>query len=290
MIFLIFSIAASVGILIVFKISGRIKIPALEMVLVNYIVASVFSFSLLRSNFTELKSLNTGFFIFGSIIGFSFVLMFLFIEYSITKTGISKVSSATKLSVALPILMSILIDPNDVFSIMKGFGMLIMFVALVLLMINIKTKTSENGKILIPLFLFLGMGSIDSIVKYSQQYFVPQGRESIFSLYVFLLAFFFAFIIALIQKKIINVVKIDVVAYGSLLGVFNFGSLYFLLKALNLNLNKVTFLDSSRILMFNNIGIVLASVIIGVFFYKEKLSVYNYFGILLSVIGFYFLI
>lgn len=290
MTFLILSIAASVGILIVFKVSGRNKIPALEMVMVNYTVASIFSFAILKPNILELKSLNPGFYVFGTIIGFCFVLMFLFIEYAIIKTGISKVSSATKLSVVLPILLSILIDPNDVFSIMKMAGILIMIVALILIMMNKSSSIKENRKILIPLFLFLGMGAIDSIVKYSQQYFVPQGLESIFSLYVFLLAFFFAFILVFVQKKYNNLIKAEVIGYGLILGVFNFGSLYFLLKALNLNLHEAVFLDSSRILMFNNIGIVLISVLVGLFFYKEKLSVYNYFGILLSVIGFYFLI
>lgn len=290
MIFLFLSIFASVGILIVFKVSGRNEVPALELVLVNYIIAFTCAILIQKPELQVLNDLKPGFYIFGSLVGICFMLMFLFINYAINQTGISIVSSATKLSVVFPILLSVLIDPHDIFSLLKGFGMLILLVALFMLMVNNSTDSRKKKKYMIPFLLFMGMGVIDSIIKYAQQYYVPQGAESIFSLYVFLLAFIFALFLVFKQQRIINMLRKDVIIFGILLGVFNFGSLFFLLKTLNLNLQQIVFLDSSRILMFNNIGIVLTSVFVGLLFFKEKLSVYNYFGILLSVIGFYFLI
>ncbi len=291
MLLLVFSILTSVGILIVFKLSGKNAIPALQMVVINYLTAVVAALFIEKPDlgFTG-KNLQAGYFILGAIVGVCFVLMFLFIEYAIIKTGISIVSSSTKLSVVVPIIISVLIDPNDGFSVIKTTGLFIMVIALVFLMINSRDKNKLKRKYFIPLFLFLCMGIIDSLVKISQQYFVPQGYESSFSFFVFLVSFLFATIFVLIKKQVKEIFRLNVVVPGVFLGLFNFGSLYFILKALNLNLYSPVFLDSSRILMFNNIGIVLISVTTGVVFFKEKISLFNYFGIMLSIIGFFLLI
>jgi drug/metabolite transporter (DMT)-like permease len=291
MLLLIFSILTSAGILVVFKLSGKNAIPALQMVLINYLTAGAAALYIEKPEFGFAgRDLQSGYFIFGAVIGICFVLMFLFIEYAITKIGISIVSSSTKLSVVLPIIISILIDQNDGFSALKGTGLLIMIVALAFLMINSRGENKLKRRYIIPLFLFFGMGIIDSLVKISQQYFVPQGYESLFSFFVFFVSFLFATILVLAKKQVKGLLRVNVFVSGFFLGLFNFGSLFFILKTLNLNLHSQVFLDSSRILMFNNIGIVLISVAIGVVFFKEKISLYNYLGIMLSVIGFLLLI
>lgn len=291
MLLLTFSILTSVGILIVFKLSGKNAIPALQMVVVNYLTAVAAALFIEKAEFGFTgRNLQAGYFILGTIIGVCFVLMFLFIEYAIIKIGISVVSSSTKLSVVVPIIISVLIDPNDGFSVLKSTGLLVMVIALVFLMLNSKDDNRLKRRFVVPLFLFLGMGIIDSLVKISQQYFVPQGYESSFSFFVFFISFLFATIFVLAKKQVKELFQINVLVSGFFLGLFNFGSLYFILKTLNLNQHYPVFLDSSRILMFNNIGIVLISVATGVMFFKEKISLYNYFGIMLSIIGFFLLI
>jgi uncharacterized membrane protein len=64
------------------------------------------------------------------------------------------------------------------------------------------------------------------------------------------------------------------------LGIFNYFSIYFLLRAL-----QNDFINSSSIFTINNVAIVLLSTIFGILFFKETLSKKNWFGIGLAVIS-----
>ncbi|MGY8914875.1 MAG: EamA family transporter, partial [Flavobacteriales bacterium] len=67
---------------------------------------------------------------------------------------------------------------------------------------------------------------------------------------------------------------------GLVLGIFNYFSIYFLLRAL-----QNDFINSSSIFTINNVAIVLLSTIFGILFFKETLSKMNWFGIGLAVIS-----
>ena len=64
------------------------------------------------------------------------------------------------------------------------------------------------------------------------------------------------------------------------LGIPNYFSIYFLVKALRSNL-----LDSSGIFTINNVAIVIISTLLGIVFFKEQLSLKNWIGIILAVIS-----
>ncbi len=72
--------------------------------------------------------------------------------------------------------------------------------------------------------------------------------------------------------------KPSVLLYGSLLGFANFGSLYFLISALNRS-----GLDSSIVFPLNHIGVVVVSVISAIIIFKEKVSVINLVGVLIAI-------
>ncbi len=290
MVYLILSILSSLGIMVVFKLSGRKKVPVLGMVFVNYLAASFTSYFLFHDTREVVSQIYIpGFWIAGITIGLCFFLMFLFIEKSVRKIGVSLVASSTKMSVVLPVAVSLLIDPFDLIPFNKLVGMLIMLIALLFLMSNKSFIIGKHNFYLLPL-LFLAMGSIDSLVKIAQQLYVNTGTEHLFSFLVFVSSAFFALSFILIQREIKQIFQIKSVLFGLALGLFNFGSLYYILKTLNLNSEKSLFFDSSRIFMYNNIGTVLATVLVGVIAFRERITFYNYFGILLSVIGFYLLI
>ena len=67
---------------------------------------------------------------------------------------------------------------------------------------------------------------------------------------------------------------------GIILGIVNYSSIYFLLRALN---NES--LESSSIFTINNVAIVMITSLIGLLFYKESLSKRNWFGISLAIIS-----
>ena len=73
---------------------------------------------------------------------------------------------------------------------------------------------------------------------------------------------------------------------GIVLGLANFGSMYFLILALN-HVDIKTGLQAMGSIVFgiNNIGIVALSVVSGFFFFRERPSAINWIGIGLSFIA-----
>ncbi len=139
-----------------------------------------------------------------------------------------------------------------------------------------------NKKLLyLPIILFLGSGTLDTLLKYIEKNFVQANETAIYTGTIFLVAVLLGFI-AMVYLAINKKLKLSFknLIAGVVLGVPNYFSIYFLLKAL-----QTKGLDSSTIFAINNVGIVLFSSIIGLLLFKEKLSKMNYFGILFSVIA-----
>ena len=70
------------------------------------------------------------------------------------------------------------------------------------------------------------------------------------------------------------------IPFGILLGVVNYGSMYFLLLAL-----RVENTESSTIFTINNIAILALSTLVGLVLFKENISKKNWIGIILAFIA-----
>ena len=67
---------------------------------------------------------------------------------------------------------------------------------------------------------------------------------------------------------------------GFILGIVNYYSIYMLLKALD-----AENFESSTIFTVNNVAIVMLSTLVGLLFFKEKLSIKNWSGIAIAIIS-----
>ena len=76
-----------------------------------------------------------------------------------------------------------------------------------------------------------------------------------------------------------------VLIWGSCLGLVNFGSIYFLVRALNFRDPLGNGLDSSVVFGINNIGIVCLSVLLGRLAFSERLSLMNKTGIFICLLA-----
>jgi EamA domain-containing membrane protein RarD len=65
----------------------------------------------------------------------------------------------------------------------------------------------------------------------------------------------------------------------------NFGSIFFLVRALNYSSAAGKGMDSSVIFGANNISIVALSVLVGLLIFKEKLKFVNWIGVVLSALA-----
>ncbi len=280
MINLILSILSSTVILILFKIIERQKISIFPPIVINYIAASILGFSINSTNAPISFQTISPWFIFSVVIGILLIINFYFIGSSTQKAGIAITTVSAKMSFVLPVLFSLLFDVNDNFSLTKVTLVLLALVSVLLVILPSKYNINKHGSIIYPVLLFIGLGLLDSLIKYCQYYFIttPQS-SSLFSAVNFSIAGIIGLILLLFSKKNKLALKQPkVLIIGIMLGVANFGSMYFLINALN----TLKF-NSSLVFGINNIGTVLLSVFIAFIFYKERFSKINWIGLILSL-------
>lgn len=206
--------------------------------------------------------------------------MFYIIGLSTQKAGITITTISTKMSVVFPMIFSILYFNESIYAI-KIAGMILALVSIFLSTIKNKAEATSGKNLLFPVVLFLGMGIVDSTVKFNQEkYLLNTGVIESTTVIFAVSAIIGLFIQLMFNLKKIERLKIKTIIFGIILGLSNFGSLYFLILALNSN-----FLDSSVIFAVNNTAIILISVLIGSLFFEEKLSTLNWLGVAVSVVA-----
>jgi uncharacterized membrane protein len=130
------------------------------------------------------------------------------------------------------------------------------------------------------------MGVVDSMVKLAQHQYVSDNETALFSAILFLNAFLSGVLVMLFYRKDNRqFLKLKTWAWGALLGAVNFGSIFFLVRALNYSSAAGKGMDSSVIFGANNISIVALSVLVGLVIFKEKLKFVNWIGVVLSALA-----
>ena len=279
MIQLVFSILSSTAILILFKTIERLKIDIFHVIIINYAIA--FSMGLLlNKGMFDVKGPvfgQTSWIYLSALIGVGLIGMFFIIGISTQRAGISVTSIAGRISVVIPMLFSILYY-NETLTAFKTTGILLALMALVCTALKKKNTAFDKRYLYLPLVLFIGMGSLDTLVKLVQEDFISKEMSALFTGSSFFFAFVSGIIVCLIKKVPLNqFLQKRVLTAGILLGISNFGSMFFLINALNSHV-----FDSSIVFGINNIGVVALSVFSACFFFKEELSPLNWTGVCLS--------
>lgn len=284
--FLILCIFSSTAIFVTFKSINRLNIPAFPVIVVNYLAATLFGMLIHKGNADFVSISGSPWLPISIIIGIMFILMFFLVAHSTKKAGLSVTTVASKMSVIFPIAFSLIIDPGDQLSTIKVLAFIAALGGVVLTVYKPGGTNPERGVIFIPLLLFFGMGLVDSLVKLAQQSYVADNETALFSSILFLNAFVSGLIAALFYRKHLSYfLKARVWVWGLLLGAVNFGSIYFLVRALHYTSPGGGHMDSSVIFGANNISIVALSVLIGMMVFREKLRTVNWVGIVLSALS-----
>ena len=283
MLYLLLSILSSLLILVVFKISGKYNIKVIQPIIINYFVASALGYFISGLSPKEIMQIPTTWILPAILIASLYIFTFFLIGYSTRKAGMALTTIASKMSFVFPMFFSILIDPNDNYSNTKLILLIMAIIAVLLSVYKKRTKSIDSLFIVfLPFILFVLMGFADSLVKFAQNSFVKdEGESSLFSFIIFSFAALWGIILITLQKNKKEMLQPKVLITGILLGIFNFGSLYFLINALN----DLTF-NNSLVFALNNMGVVLFSIILALTFFKEKVTNLNKVGIALSLITF----
>lgn len=276
MIYLLLSILFSTAIFVVFKLIDKYNTNTLQAIVVNYFTAFICGALLYDGQIILSNILQTEWFIAALFLGVLFIAIFYVMALTAQKNGLSVASVASKMSVIIPILFGIFIY-NESIGAQKTTGIILALVAVYLTSIKQKEKTVLTKSIFLPIILFLGSGIIDTSVNH----FAPNDKIPLFSATIFGVAAIigcFLLVITSIANK--SRFKTKSVLLGIILGIVNYCSIFFLLKAL-----RVEGLESSSVFTINNVLIVALSTLIGLLLFKEQISAKNWIGISLALVS-----
>lgn len=229
----------------------------------------------------NIKEIANSQWLFGALgLGFLFIAIFNVMALTAQRNGLSVASVASKMSVIIPIIFGIYAYQEGVGA-QKIIGILLALIAVYLTSVRPKTTKNLTKGLWLPIVLFFGSGIIDTSIKYLETRYVSENGIPIFSATIFA----FAFIIGcgILSYKHIKQPKklpLKAVIAGSILGIVNYFSIYYLLKALNHES-----LESSTLFTVNNVAIVMVSTLLGLIVFKETISKTNWFGIVLAVVS-----
>lgn len=279
MLYLILSVICSVAVGVIFKIARKTTANAKQIVLFNYFFALLLCYVIFSP---DVQTITAGAPVLLYVsLGILLPVVFLFLIASIKNIGIVKTDAAQRLSLFVSIVAAWLFF-NEVFSVNKLIGITIGFLAL-FCVLN-KTADSDKSNFKYPVLVFLGFGIIDVLFKKVAAFTTVPYTTSLFV--IFCIAFFLMFLVVLyeviIQKKGFEIKNM---AFGFLVGCFNFGNILFYLKA-----HQAFFANPSTVFAGMNMGVILLGSIVGALIFKEKLSKLNYTGLVLALLSILFIV
>lgn len=285
MIFLAASIVSSTAIYVIFRWAKNFSCRLKPLITINYLTATLLGFGfLLRFNFQPFLHF-TNWMPYGISLGVLYIIMFFLIGLSSQKAGITITTLANKLSLVFPVFFS-LFWFNETVTAWKYTGLITAVLAVLLTLYKKNIKKTNLLWFILPLAIFIGSGFIDTLVKLIQATQITDSQIASFATFVFFVAFICGVVVSFSKKETTTkLFHAPTLLLGILLGTANFGSLYFILHALNKSR-----LESSLVFALNNMLIVALSATIGFFIFKEKMNRINVAGLILAFISLYILL
>lgn len=202
--------------------------------------------------------------------------IFWILAKSVSSAGIARTDAAQRLSLLLPLLAAFLLF-GEALTWQKGVAVALGLMAVASLVVRSQAK--EKKAWIWPASIFLGMGMIDILFKEIAR-MTSLALADFLSL-IFLLATLLSFVaLVLLSKGGRLIFKSKNLLLALLLGGFNFGNIYFFVRAHQA-------LPDSPALVFlaMNIGVIVLATLLGLFAFKESLSRLNKAGMLLAVVS-----
>lgn len=268
MLYLILAIISSSLVSIMMRVGeGRAK-NNISMLSVNYFICMILAFvytgagNLLQTGEGIGTSIGLG-----VINGFFYIASLILFQNSVKHNGVVLSSIFMKLGIMVPLVISILLF-KEMPTVIQVIGFMIAITAIVIINMkdktehNISEKVKERSSIKLGLILVLfGCGMADGMSKIYQELGTDKFEE-LFLVCTFVVAFLLSVVLVKIKKQ--RYTKNELL-YGALLGIPNYYSARFLLKALGEVPAVVAYPTFS-------IGTIAVITLTGVLAFKEKLN------------------
>ncbi|MFT7156672.1 MAG: drug/metabolite transporter (DMT)-like permease [Parvicella sp.] len=278
---LLLTIALFNVLLICFKLFPKYRVDNLQALTVNYLTAGICGLIMYEGTITISGVLSANWLYHAIIIGILFIVVFNFFAQATQQVGLTVATIANKMSLLFPFIFSLIIYPSDVLTGYKVIGLILAIIGIVLTSIN-GGKLNFNKKYIgLVLIVFIGQGIADIVFTDCSR--LPGAKEQ--TELIFVVLFFIAAIVGVLMIAIRSTnqkvqFSLKNIFWGIALGIPNYGTLYFMFRALN-----SSGLSATEVYPVISMGAVLSSAILGLFIFKEKLTKTNWIGILSALLG-----
>ncbi len=285
--YLILSVVFSVLLLVNFRAHARFQVDTRIAILLNYPVCFLTAYFHQPSAIPfHWPSLGESFLL--MFMGVGFVITFLLSGFSTQKNGMAPTSLANNISLVIPVLINLFI--------LKTGGELTSWVALGLLLsfgsiyfCSPQLTSSEGVKPVVGLLIavFVAYGLTNTLFSYLNSTLTYVVGGTLPFIMMLLIGSMVSSVIVLIWKTFNGTLNWNRNSVWAAipLGLPNFFSFYFLLKALDAYQN-----NAAVVLTMYNLSVILLSALSAYVFFNERLTAKQWIGILLGCIGIVLLI
>jgi uncharacterized membrane protein len=279
MLYLILSILSSCTLLWMFRYFSDKSLNIQGIITVNYITCLISTLvvnaSTLNFQFIKYEPIN----IYALLLGGLFILTFNIMSKTVTYFGIMISSVTQKMSLIAPIMIGVLFYAENL-TIFRIIGIIAAMSAIVVINMPFQKDPEQKRKLifwLYPLLTWL-LSSIIDAAFYLLGKSTESKQSALFLATLFGTAATLGILFMVIQK-IKNAVRIPwhIIPYGIVLGIPNFMSIHYLMKAIGQGW------DASLMFPINNVGIIAISMLGALLIFKEKANKYKLMGITLAI-------
>lgn len=312
MIHLVLAVGCGLAIGMIFKHAARRRLDRLALLTCNYAVALVLALALLAVGeagasgdaLSDGLEADAALIALGTATGALFIVGFFLLALATEVAGMSLAIGVMRVSVVVPFLASWLIwgeRPSPA----QGVGLVLASAAFFLIARKdqpaaqpvpqpvpadepadgqsaaspVEMKTAGAGVFVVLAGLFCCDGIVLVSMKTFDEVFAAQNSRALFLLLVFGVAFCIGLIVVLARGVRSGRWPGGVtLAWGALLGIVNYGSVEFLLRAIRQ-------LSGPFVFPANNIALVIGAALLGVYVWGERLSRLNWMGLSLAALA-----
>ena len=281
MAYLLLAILCSAGLPLLFRAFDDWRVNLFWAIPVNYLACIVVGAIIAPAPPDVSALLSQPWFLLAMLQGFILAVNFYLLAYTAQRAGVSVAVLASRLSVAIPAILGFLLY-GDSFDAVKTVGL-----AAALSSLYLCTATAQDFGVtrvwlrrLLPILVFFMFGCHFTLLKFTQARYLD---SSSYHLYV-TTSFFYAFVtsVAIGLARIptrVGVRSGDLIA-GGVLGLINYGAIYFLVKVLSLE-----GWQSSQLFPIYSVGVVSVSSLLAMILFKERLSRLKTFGLVVGLMA-----
>ena len=290
MLFLPLAVACSLGIAVILKLAERRDYDRNALLTVNYAAGAVLALALVGAS--PVGAVEPGLVLLGVAQGALFIGGFWLFSLAIRQAGMGIAAGVMRLSVVVPVLAAWAIWGEEP-TLLQGLGLALGGVAFFLIARPAaeapaalgppdrpaETPGRRGSAVLVLALLFAAGGLVDVLMKTFDVVYGETAPMSMFLLFVFGVAFAIG-LVAVVRRRLAEGVwpSGGALGWGVVLGVVNYGSADFYLRA-------IAALSGPVVFPANSIAIVLGAALIGRFVWGEHLSRANVAGLAVASVA-----